>query len=356
MSTDALPPEIGRSLEVLLGGGGVSTGLPAMAEISQMAKLSGDGSSRRFWRLAFANGARAILIAPENTEAKWLREAAAVWHIGRHLRNHGVALPELYGFESASGVLLCEDLGSTHLQTIAAATEYSSPESVERLRHLYRQTLEILATMQCRGAVGFDCGWCWDTERYDRQVMLERESGYFLRAFWQGLLGQQVPDGLQEEFSDLATVAASAPAVYFLHRDFQSRNLMIADGRVRVIDFQGGRLGPLGYDLASLLLDPYAALPEWLQAELYDYYLLQLKSQAQVDLDEFHRTYRALALQRNLQILGAFAHLSAVCGKMFFAAYLAPALSSLVQLATTCRQPALPLLAAVAEKAQKLLR
>ena len=116
--------------------------------------------------------------------------------------------------------------------------------------------------MQVRGAVSFDPKWCWDTPQYDRMLMLERESGYFLQAFWQDLLGMEEPPGLQEEFFELADRAARIPAGYFLHRDFQSRNIMIHGGEACIIDFQGGRLGPLAYDLASLLIDPYVALPD----------------------------------------------------------------------------------------------
>ena len=90
-------------------------------------------------------------------------------------------------------------------------------------------------------------------------------------------------EDLAPDFERLLTGALPPGPNYFLHRDFQSRNLFITSGRLRVIDFQGGRLGPLGYDVASLLIDPYVNLsPAW-QAELLDYYLDLLTSRLEVD-------------------------------------------------------------------------
>jgi len=189
-----------------------------------------------------------------------------------------------------------------------------------------------LAHMQVQGAEGFDPDWCWDTPRYDKSLMLDRESGYFLRAFWKGLLGQEEPSGLQEEFDFLAEKAAAIPAGFFLHRDFQSRNIMIYQNKPCFIDFQGGRLGPLGYDLASLLIDPYVALPDDFQIELLEAYLDELEKLITVDRRKFIEEYLLLALHRNLQIVGAFSFLSTERKKVFFRQYIEPALVSLNKL------------------------
>jgi aminoglycoside/choline kinase family phosphotransferase len=183
--------------------------------------------------------------------------------------------------------------------------------------------------MQCRGAEGFDPSWCWDTVQYDYQLMIEKESGYFLRAFWQGLLGHEVVDGVREELQDIARLAGEAPAGFFLHRDFQSRNIMIKEGAVRFIDFQAGRLGPLGYDLASLLIDPYSRLPLLLQEELLTHYLIAIQGHAAIEEAAFRKQFSLLALQRNMQIVGAFSFLSQVRQKVFFLDFIQPSLVSL---------------------------
>jgi hypothetical protein len=104
---------------------------------------------------------------------------------------------------------------------------------------------------------------------------------------------------------------------------------MVKDGRLRVIDFQGARLGPLGYDVAALLIDPYVGLAPELQAELLDYYLQELQKRVAVDEAAFRRQYPYLALSRNLQILGAFAFLTKVKKKSYFARYIPAAVASL---------------------------
>ena len=103
---------------------------------------------------------------------------------------------------------------------------------------------------------------------------------------------------------------------------------MLHEDTVRVIDFQGGRLGPLGYDLASLLIDPYAGLSHTMQEELFSYYVSTAEPYGIIG-EDFSTGYTVLALQRNLQILGAFSFLSKVQGKHFFQQFIEPALQSL---------------------------
>jgi len=292
--------------------------------------LSGDGSMRRFWRIERADGESSIAVAPPvDGGEKERAEAMASAKIGAHLRQAKIAVPEIYGFDEGQHLLIYEDLGDEHLQTLIVGLDLNSEKDADVARDYYRKTICQLLAMQVEGARGFRQEWCWDTPRYDRDLMLERESGYFLRAFWQDLLKQDVPFGLVDEFEHLADEVSTIPSEYFLHRDFQSRNVMVKGGAARIIDYQGGRLGPLGYDLASLLIDPYVALPSWFQDELFDYYHDQLRSRMTIPKNEFRRQYLLLATQRNLQIIGAFAFLSAVRGKVFFARYIKPAVRSL---------------------------
>ncbi len=291
----------------------------------QVAVLVPDGSSRRFFQLRGPGRAAFIAILPPENDALGLVEAAAFYKIGCHLRGCGAPLPEIYAFDAASGLVLCEDLGDRRLYEQAVA----GPGSQQTLA-LYEQTVRQLARMQVRAAEGFNPAWCWDTPRYDRTLMQERESGYFLKACCCDLLQLSFDqEAVEAECAQLATEAAKAPSNFFLHRDFQCRNLMVQHETIRFIDFQGGRLGPLAYDLASLLLDPYAALPLSVQDHLTAVYLEALQQEIPYDPDQFRREYVFLALQRNLQILGAFAFLSQVRQKPFFAQFLRPALVSL---------------------------
>jgi aminoglycoside/choline kinase family phosphotransferase len=290
--------------------------------------LTGDGSSRKFWRITDGERSLCLAVAPPSPDAQGLAEARSARAIGLHLLEKGVSVPEQYGWDEETGVLLFQDLGDEKLHdSVLQAKEGAQWQN--QVLPIYSKVVQGLAVMQTSAAKGFDDNWCWDSKRYDKELMLERESGYFLRAFWHNYLGQEKPSGIEEEFSYVAERASLIPADYFLHRDFQSRNIMLYQDVPCFIDFQGGRLGPLAYDLASLLIDPYAALPFEFQEELLGIYLDALERVEDVDRRRFVEEYLLLALQRNLQIVGAFSFLSRERGKMFFEQFLQPAMVSL---------------------------
>ncbi len=301
----------------------------ALVTGNRCRKIDSDGSTRKFWRLTRDGNPFCLIAAPAGTSPAELAESRSAWNIGRHLFQQGIPVPELYGWDSTSGVLLFEDLGDTRLYDIVAKESRVQTRPGDSVFACYQAVLEQLAAMQYRGAVGFDQSWCWDSPRYDIRLMVEKESGYFLRAFWQGLLGNPPDAGVVEELEEIAQLAGEAPADFFLHRDFQSRNIMVQEDAVRFIDFQGGRLGPLGYDLASLLIDPYTRLPLWFQDDLAAFYLKAVNRFIKIDTADFNKQYALLALQRNMQIVGAFSFLFKVRQKPFFLDFIAPSLVSL---------------------------
>jgi aminoglycoside/choline kinase family phosphotransferase len=290
--------------------------------------MVGDGSSRRFWRITDGQKNLCLAVAPPNRDATNMLEARAARAIGQHLLSCDIPVPAQYGWDEASGVLLFEDLGDCKLHDYVQHN-VEGKRSEKEIVFQYKQILNALVKMQIDGAESFDVGWCCDTAKYNKQLMLERESGYFLHSFWGDVLEKKEPAGLREEFEDLANRAGKISSDYFLHRDFQSRNIMIQHDKPFFIDFQGGRLGPLAYDLASLLLDPYVNLSNSLQEELFDYYLDILQKELDIQQEEFRHEYLLLALHRNLQIVGAFSFLSGHRKKPFFRQFLHPAIGSL---------------------------
>ncbi|MDO8945874.1 MAG: phosphotransferase [Desulfocapsaceae bacterium] len=323
------------ALVPLLHDSGLLTSREAAAPLASLVvqRLAGDGSSRQFLRVGRKDGEKICLaVVPAGRTDLDMLEARSARLIGVHLHDRGVRVPAQYGWDEEQGLLLFEDLGDVKLHDLVEQSRNQSGElDLHVLRSWYIQAVQQLAWMQIHGAVGFNCDWCWDTKEYDRPLMLGRESGYFLRAFWQELLGQELVPGIEEEFEWVATAASQAPVTFFLHRDFQSRNIMAQNGQLCFIDFQGGRMGPLGYDLASLLIDPYTALPASLQEELLGVYLDAVMALHPVDARLFRQEYCFLALQRNLQIIGAFSFLSRVRGKAFFASFIVPSLVSLAE-------------------------
>jgi aminoglycoside/choline kinase family phosphotransferase len=295
--------------------------------------LRGDGSKRIFWRILppeAPTGFIAMENAPTDTLSR--RENRAYLRIGRHLFERGLPLPEIYRFNLKRGWFFMEDLGETSLQDWASCNRNRTG--------MYEKVVEILFRLQTKGSEGFDTAWTCQTERYDPFVMRRYEAEYFRDAFLVNYLGLKAdwPE-LEAPFNYLAEKASMAENRFFLHRDFQSRNIMISHDGIGIIDWQGGRLGPLAYDLASLLIDPYTSLSVDEKEGIYGAYLRYLKESQFGNVDAFQRTYPYLALQRNLQILGAFAFLTRARGKTYFEVYIPPALESLHALLDTLNDP-----------------
>ena len=300
--------------------------------------IPGDGSTRAFWRITLPHDKISLIAmqnAPTNEFSK--RENIAYLMIGGHLKRQGIPVPQIHASELDHGWFIMEDMGKTSLQT------RFSQETDGLL--LYERVVEILLRLQVEGVAGFDTTWTCQTERYDRFVMRRYESEYFRDAFLIDYLKLKSEwSELDSSFDHLAEVASKAESCFLLHRDFQSRNIIISDPEspgsgIGIIDWQGARLGPLGYDLASLLIDPYTQLSSSQRAQIYGLYLQLLKRSLPGRGSPFERYYPYLAIQRNLQILGAFAFLSRVRGKVHFEPYLSPALKSLARLLEELADP-----------------
>ena len=286
-------------------------------------RLPGDGSRRIFWRITSQKPSISLIAManpPADDAAR--RENYAYLRIGRHLRSKGAPLPEIYRYDLEKGWFIMEDMGHMNLQDLVSSGEDPLPAYEKVLHHLFR--------MQTKGANDFDPAWCCQTEKYNRTVMLTYEAGYFGDAFLGRYLGlKEAWPELEASFSHLAEKASKAGCGFFLHRDFQSRNIMLSKGNVGIIDWQGGRLGPLGYDLASLIIDPYTRLTRGQKTEVYQLYLALIREHNPKWVESFERYYPYLAIQRNLQILGAFSYLTMVMNKTYFEAYIPEALRTL---------------------------
>jgi N-acetylmuramate 1-kinase len=291
--------------------------------LAQARPLAGDGSDRRFFRLPGEPGL--VLLYHPQPPGQEVTENDSYFHIGRHLKVRGVPVPEIYLYCREEDWMLLEDVGDRSLASVVSA----AGEEQEILAW-YRRALEILVTQQLQGREGFNPAWCFDTPAVTGPFLLERECGYFVWAFLQGYLGLEIEEvDLASDFERLVARARVEESPYFLHRDFQSKNLFVQGERLRVLDFQGGRLGPLGYDLAALLIDPYVDLKPALQEELADLYQELLHQQVPFDAQSFRERFEYLALCRNLQILGAFGFLTRVKGKSQFARYIPLAVAGL---------------------------
>jgi len=287
-------------------------------------KLAGDGSDRKWYRIKSNN--KTLILADHgirNTSEP--SEAGSFVAIGSHLRENGVPVPVIYHHDTFPGLVFMEDLGDVHLQTLVI----DSVKNQMVIEH-YQAIIRHLIHMSQAAGIGFDPSWAYQTPRYDRELIHERECRYFVDAFLKGYLNLDLAfDDYADEFSRISDRALEHAVLGFMHRDFQSRNIIVNNNHYYFIDFQGGRMGPLQYDLASLLIDPYVALPYDVQDQLVDFTLERLMAQIDINPVHFHQCYTYCRIARNFQILGAFGFLTRGKGKSYFEHYIPRATSTL---------------------------
>ena len=260
-----------------------------------LARLPGSGSNRQYYRLS--GGGKTVIGAAGTNPA----ENAAFFAIARSLREAGANVPEVY-----AGDGLCyiqEDLGDTVLFDAACRDHKYTPEQ----RRLLEKAVRALPLIQFGGGRRLDWSVCYPQPSFDADN-IRFDLNYFKFCFLK-LSGVEFDEiALQRDFDALEAdlLAADQGLDTFMYRDFQARNVMLRDGEPWFIDFQGGRRGPVHYDLASFVFQARAAYPEDLREALIDAYLEALEPYRRVDHAAFRRTLRLFVLFRNLQTLGAY--------------------------------------------------
>ena len=276
--------------------------------------LSGGGSDRSFFRIEKEGRSIILMVSPPQD-----KDFQHYLDIGRFLRALGIGVPEFYETNQEKRFLFMEDVGE---QSLYLKVKKGMPE--DEVVFWYHEALETLACMQVGGGGRWmDCPVLAE-RTFDYQV-LRWETAYFQENFLEKFCRISVPvtKGLNQEFEVLAKKLAAEP-IYFMHRDFQSQNIMIFQEEVRVLDFQGGRRGLLQYDVASVLKDSYVVLSENIRRNLLVFYLKKLEEKGIMiqDRDRFYEIFTLAGLQRNMQALGAFCFLSLVKGKEWFKQYI----------------------------------
>jgi aminoglycoside/choline kinase family phosphotransferase len=322
-----IPPEAVRAASALFGG---------KAPL-KWRRLAPDASARCFWRLQRADRSetRVLMSGPDRQEnLAWLL-------LGRELWLSGLPLPRIFGALPEEGCFLMEDLGDVRLDSLAAALEPGGgPPGAGAAMEAWRGAVRTLAAFHARALPAVSRLSRWFSREYDPPFALEFEWGYFLS----GLRLLKIPFAARPSSGDqvlgLAEALCAGPKV-FIHRDYQSRNIMLKNGGPRIVDWQGGRLGPAAYDLASLLWDPYVSLSDGQRGDLARLYLEEWRAAAPYGPDAggeggegaFLGRLMAAAFLRLSQAFGAYAKLSAAGGRPEYARHLAPAAWRLWELA-----------------------
>ncbi len=270
------------------------------SSVEQVQPLQGQlgGSGRKLIRLKSAHAvAIGVLydVRPENV---------AFVEFSRHFRKHGLPVPEIYAEDLKHGAYLEEDLGDTTLFEFLSENRNGSDIAAPVLE-AYRKTVAVLPRFQIEAGRDLNYKLCYPRPSFDRQSIawdLNYFKYYFLRLAGIPFNEQR----LEDDFSRLTRFLLSANREYFLYRDFQSRNVMLRGGEPWFLDYQGGRKGPLQYDIASLLYDAKADLPPELRLQLLDYYLGELQRYIEVDREAFLQHYYGYVYIRIMQALGTY--------------------------------------------------
>lgn len=275
-----------------------------LARGAKVLPLTGDASDRRYFRVLLRNEPSQVL-ALHTGPIEF--EKLPFVNVARLLAKMPVPVPRILAYSNPLGIVALQDLGDVTLQAHLGAASPAEHAA------LYRQAVSFIEVLQRRGRElaskeHLPYGIAFDVEK------LTWELQFFTRHFLEGYRGALLTEAsrraLAGEYAAIVNELASEPRV-LCHRDYHSRNLMLHDESLYIIDFQDARMGPDTYDLASLLRDSYVDFTDQQVEELIAFFLALRGAYAghthsTADRQEFRRRFDLMALQRNLKALGTF--------------------------------------------------
>jgi N-acetylmuramate 1-kinase len=275
------------------------TGLDARG--ARVVPLTGDASDRKYFRIIPPDASSHVIALHAGPI---VFDTLPFANVAELLQAVPLPVPSILDHSDELGIMALQDLGDVTLQAhLGAATP-------EEHAALYRQAVALIERLQQRGAeLASDrylpYGIAFDAEK------LAWELDFFLKHFVEGYRGVSLMPferrSIREEFAAIVGELADEPRV-LCHRDYHSRNLMLHESSLYIIDFQDARMGPDTYDLVSLLRDSYVDITDRDLDELIAYYLALTGRACEADAAEFRRRFDLMALQRNLKALGTFGY------------------------------------------------
>ena len=265
-------------------------------KVERIEKIPQSGSDRFYFRL-FTGETTYIA-----TYGKNIKENNTFIYFTRHFRSCGCPVPEILAVNNDATAYIQEDLGGISLLDKLEESGYN-----EDVYAFFQSALKQLAYLQIKGDRDLDYSKCITSKEFGKQAIIS-DLLYFKYYFLDTLQIPYDKEVLLDEFEQLGTFLTNTDHKYFMFRDFQSRNIMIKEDGVHFIDYQGGMKGALQYDVASMLWQARAELPDEWKTGLLEYYIdcaediLSLK----VDRPRFISQYNGYVLIRLLQVLGAY--------------------------------------------------
>ncbi|MCH1919128.1 phosphotransferase [Shewanella sp. A3A] len=263
---------------------------------AQLNLISGDASFRRYFRVQ--QGQQHYIVAdspPQKVDNQPFIALANAYLAA------GIKVPNIVAVNQQQGFILQQDCGDTQLLSLL---------NEQNVSHWYQQALAILPKIATVTASDIGPLPDYDAAFVERELAIFPE--WLLNEHWHISLSARDQQMLQQSFALLVDNALAQPKVG-MHRDFHSRNLMVMDGELAVIDFQDAVLGPITYDAVSLLRDCYVRWPDaivdTLLVHFYQQCVAQQQLSAAVSLTQFRRWFDLMGLQRHIKAAGIFARL-----------------------------------------------
>ncbi len=291
-------------------------------------KIKGDASNRSYYRISFELNKHTLILmelaepeAFKKAEEKVTVSAIPVTelpyiNILNHLAKCNVDVPRLFDYKKEKGLLFLEDLGDETLE------ERIKKNGINACKEYYKKAIdELIKIHTCatrikdNGCIAF--GRAFDT------ALLMWEFDHFIEYGIEDAKAMKIPENdrkaIRDPFHSISVKLASEPRV-FTHRDYHSRNLMLHNEKISVLDFQDALMGPCQYDLASLLRDSYIALLEEMIDELIEYYISKKEAVDGIKIDRknFRELFDLMSIQRNLKAAGRFAYINSVKKNNFY--------------------------------------
>lgn len=260
-------------------------------------ELPASGSNRRYFRLT----GKPTLIG---VYGESFEENRAFLYMSHHFQQKSLPVPQVFAQSNDGFFYLQEDLGDTLLFNAIEKARLTGVFGEEE-KKLLRKTIRLLPALQVSGAKDMDFSYCYPRSEFDLRSIFW-DLNYFKYCFLKATGLDFQEDRLEDDFHKMADILLRNNSTTFMYRDFQSRNVMIKDNEPWFIDFQGGRKGPVYYDIASFLWQAKANYPESLRQELLEEYIDSLRQYQTIDETYFHAQLRHFVLFRILQVLGCY--------------------------------------------------
>ncbi len=297
--------------------------------------LAGDGSDRCYFRIYTGkhnklNSKSFVLMKLSDADAQALKNNGYDWVTIAHiLEEQNVKVPKIFTILQEHSAIIIEDYGDLMLET--KVFELSKTNDLEVIKTIYHKGFEIISRFLEISKIPDlqQSKPLWTQRAFDGERFVW-ELNFFLQKFVnqvaQVFLDDKEMAIFQSEAATIATILAEN-SQYFVHRDFHSRNIMVLEDGLAVIDFQDARLGPASYDLVSLIFDSYVPFTASMRRDLLQEAMtfLSVKHPPQI-ISEIKSLWKPMLLQRQLKAIGSFGYLTVDKQKGDYLKYVAPAL------------------------------